>query len=425
MTVTKDAASAVRSSSGLAPRHRHRPLEALLSIQWGLDPWAPHLPAPCGMTPRQAVEAVVVRALRRQPCLVSFSGGRDSSAVLAIAAEVARREGLPLPIPVSHRFPRQPETDESGWQELVVRHARVQDWLRLEWDDELDLIGPCAGRILRRHGVLHPFNAHFIGAVCAHGRGGSVLTGFGGDELMEPWDRRTLAHVVFNRHGLSPRVAAAALRDLTPPRVRRFEHRRRSPFLAAAWIRPRVRRAIVREYVDATSRLPLRWDAGLKLYWRSRTTQGVLASLAAVGRAENVIVEHPFADPDVLVAFGEHYGPAGPYARARTLRETLGDVVPREVVRRQDKVMFDSVFFNRHSRAFAATWDGTGIDDRLVSIDALRAAWASPRPPVHTYTLLQTAWLSGQERGVTSAAADEPAQPLGSLAERAEHPRPS
>ncbi len=31
-----------------------------------------------GATPRSAFEAAILRALRRPPCLVSFSGGRDS-----------------------------------------------------------------------------------------------------------------------------------------------------------------------------------------------------------------------------------------------------------------------------------------------------------------------------------------------------------
>jgi hypothetical protein len=67
-----------------------------------------------GTTPRAALEAAVLPALRRSPCLVSFSGGRDSSAVLAVAASVARREGLPLPIPATNRFPGARLTDEAA-----------------------------------------------------------------------------------------------------------------------------------------------------------------------------------------------------------------------------------------------------------------------------------------------------------------------
>jgi asparagine synthase (glutamine-hydrolysing) len=42
-----------------------------------------------GFEPLAAFRAVVRAALKRPPCLVSFSGGRDSSAVLAVAAASA------------------------------------------------------------------------------------------------------------------------------------------------------------------------------------------------------------------------------------------------------------------------------------------------------------------------------------------------
>lgn len=40
-------------------------------------------------SPAAALEAVLADALQRIPCLVSFSGGRDSSALLAVAQRVA------------------------------------------------------------------------------------------------------------------------------------------------------------------------------------------------------------------------------------------------------------------------------------------------------------------------------------------------
>ncbi|MGH3092626.1 MAG: hypothetical protein ACRDOG_09935, partial [Gaiellaceae bacterium] len=46
-------------------------------------------------SPRHSLEDAVRPALLRPPCAVSFSGGRDSSLVLAVAAHVARSDGLP------------------------------------------------------------------------------------------------------------------------------------------------------------------------------------------------------------------------------------------------------------------------------------------------------------------------------------------
>src|SRR5262245_66597824 len=76
------------------------------------------LPAPSrqrGPNPLAALEKAVLPALRRPPCLVSFSGGRDSSAVLAAATRAAGREGLPPPIPITLRVRNAPMAEESEW----------------------------------------------------------------------------------------------------------------------------------------------------------------------------------------------------------------------------------------------------------------------------------------------------------------------
>jgi asparagine synthase (glutamine-hydrolysing) len=120
---------------------------------------APALPPPRpGRTAREALESTVAVALERQPCLVTFSGGRDSSAVLAVAIHVARREGLPLPVPITVRFSNAPGAGEPRWQELVIAHLGLGDWEVIELGDELDLLGPAAQRNLLRHGVRYPSN---------------------------------------------------------------------------------------------------------------------------------------------------------------------------------------------------------------------------------------------------------------------------
>src|SRR5690242_13957500 len=118
-------------------------------------------PLPPAGDPRAALETAVRRARGTGPCFVSFSGGRDSSVVLAAAARAARRDGVEPPIPVTARFTDAPDAEESAWQERVVRHVGARDWIRLEFGDELDAVGPYAQAVLMRHGVLWPFNAHF------------------------------------------------------------------------------------------------------------------------------------------------------------------------------------------------------------------------------------------------------------------------
>ena len=205
--------------------------------------------------PRAAMERALVEPLRRGPCLVSFSGGRDSSAVLAVATAVARREGLAPPIPATLRFPTASDTAETEWQESVVSHLGLDDWIRLEATDELDCVGPVATAALARHGLLWPSNAHFHTPLFAHAHGGSFLTGIGGDEMLGPsrWlhARRVLAGQVRPR----PRDVLAVAFALAPPRVRRLVTRRRmrAPF---PWLRDDVVEHLEREL--ATTRPPRR-----------------------------------------------------------------------------------------------------------------------------------------------------------------------
>ena len=134
--------------------------------------------------PVAALERAVTRALQRPPCLVSFSGGHDSSLVLAAAVRAARREQLPLPVPVTWRVTGAPAAEESAWQEAVVGALQVTDWIRLRADDDLDFVGPVAADVLRRHGLLHPANAYFHAPLLRQAAGGTLLTGAGGDQVL-------------------------------------------------------------------------------------------------------------------------------------------------------------------------------------------------------------------------------------------------
>src|SRR5688572_19203566 len=134
-----------------------------------------------------ALEKAILPALQHEPCIVAFSGGRDSSAILAVAASLAQREALSAPIPASLRFPGHAETEEAYWQELVIRKLRIRNWERLEIGEELGLLGPVARSALVRHGLLWPSHIHSIVPLLRLARGGAMLTGFGGDEMLGSW----------------------------------------------------------------------------------------------------------------------------------------------------------------------------------------------------------------------------------------------
>src|SRR3954471_2913458 len=178
------------------------------------------------MRPAAALEAAVRPAVQSGRCFVSFSGGRDSSAVLAAAAAVARRESLPQPIPVTLRASEVPLADESDWQESVVGHLGLDDWIRLEIGDGLDAVGPYARGALERHGLLWPFNAHFHAPMLEQAAGGTLLTGIGGDER---WSASTADPLRLRRR----------LLQLAPFRLRRAVLAPRVA-IEFPWLRPRA-----------------------------------------------------------------------------------------------------------------------------------------------------------------------------------------
>jgi asparagine synthase (glutamine-hydrolysing) len=336
-------------------------------------------PLPPAGDPRAALEAAVRRARGPGPCFVSFSGGRDSSVVLAAAARAARRDGLEPPIPVTARFMDAPDAEESAWQERVVRHVGAPDWIRLELGDELDAIGPYAQAVLARHGVLWPFNAHFHAPMLACAAGGTLLTGIGGDELWAAVAAR------------APRLRRRAL-ALAPRSLRRglLAHRES---LDLPWLSVAGRRAASRAAAADSAAVPmtlarrLRWLRGL------RATAVGTASLALIAADADAAIAHPLLDAGVWAAAATS---APDPDRAR--RAMAGHLLPEEVIARRTKATFDAVFFRDPARAFSARWSGGGVPADLVDEGLLRDHWASARPMAQSFALLQAVWASTGER---------------------------
>ncbi|MFZ1992512.1 MAG: asparagine synthase-related protein, partial [Solirubrobacteraceae bacterium] len=322
------------------------------------------------------LERVLVSALERPPCLVGFSGGRDSAGVLALAVRAARRHGLPPPIPATNRFPGIEAVDETGWQELIVKHLGVEDWLRIDVTDELDLVGPIAGPLLRRFGVVWPPNSHFLQLLAPHARGGTLVTGVGGDELLEPAaprGARLLAREVRPARGDLRAMASV----LAPRWVRR--RRQRARLTIPEWLRPAVAANWADEVADLMTDEPLQWGKSvLDGWWRSRARLALVQSIAAVTGLQTA-VSHPFMHPEVLRAVAGARWRTGFTSRTTAMNILFGDLLPASVRARQDKAVFFEPFVNRHSRVFMETWDGRGVDPELVDIESLRRIWREPR----------------------------------------------
>lgn len=369
--------------------------ELTTSLIAGVDRTAMRLPLRKVEAPRlrMILEDVLVPALAHPPCVIAFSGGRDSSGLLALAARVARHHGLRLPIPATNRFPGMTAVDEVKWQEMVVNHIGVDDWIRVDITDEVDLVGPLASSVLKRFGVLWPPNSHFLGTLLDHCKGGTLITGLGGDELLGRADQRLIRLLTFQiKPGLGDlRTAGAATLPRAVRTRLRMRHVDRLP-----WLRPAAAeehaRALAGKILERFS-----WAGTVADWWQSRVRLATVASMAAV-TGSHVRVEHPFMSPQFAGAAVGTLWRSGFRSREDAMELLFGHVLPRAICERRDKAAFFEPFVNRHSRAFIDAWDGRGVDEAVVDVEALRRTWSEPEVDARSYALLQSIWLANSVR---------------------------
>ena len=385
-----DAGRQVRSAPELTP------LDIAYGIPLGSDP-VPALERDLSArTPKEAIDEVLAEALGRTPCLVSFSGGRDSSALLASAVQVARREGLDLPIPATLVFPRSEESNEDEWQKIVLDHLGITEWERFEIHEEFDAVGPVATDALLRHGLLWPFNTHFHAPIIERAAGGTVVTGFGGDELGRSLQAARAEQILSSRK-LNRRSDLLVVGLAVSPRpVRAVVHRRRAraDMGEVPWLTEEGQRQLVRAHGASEASVPLGWEAKLRRWiWPGRYFRRCVQSLDALGSAQDVDVVHPFVDRRVLDALGRAGGFRGLGSRTELMRDVFGEVLPVEIIERSTKGSFTGPLWTDTSMRFARAWSGEGVDRDLVDPDALRRHWAGDVRNLVSTTLLQSAWL--------------------------------
>lgn len=370
----------------------------------GVDDLSPVPPG--AASPREALESAIRPALRSGSCHVMFSGGRDSSVVLAVATTLARREGLDPPVPVTRVYPRIAESDERTWQELVVRHLGLSDWLRWEFDHQHDLLGPEATASLRRHGLLWPAALHVQRSLYQRIGSGHVLSGEGGDEVLA--GRRINALHRLARRRLPSRSDLANAARAVQPRPARERRCRRAlrTIDPMPWVRPSAWEQHLMLLARDDAMAPLRWDHATWNLGGRRVWQVMQANDAVVAEEAGVVSRHPLLDAQFLAALARAGGAWGWPGRTSVMMALFDDVLPESLLRRSTKASFNHAYRGPGTIAFAREWDGTGVDPSLVDPDALRDQWLGDQPTFSAAVLLHQAWLASS-RADTTAPLDD------------------
>lgn len=347
-------------------------------------------------SPREALDDAMLPALVDGPCHITFSGGRDSSAVLAAATALARREGLALPIPVTRSYPAFPESDEEQWQRLVVDHLQLPDWVRIEFTNETELLASAARTSLVQDGVVWPPAIHTHTAVYERLDGGSLMTGEGGDAVLGPRRGSAISALRSGRRR-NRRLFRAAGESLLPTFTRRMRLKARYRLsLHARWLTPAALEMHVAKAVDDDLHEPLRYDAGTWFLRRRRSWSVLAHNHAVIASRYGLRTFEPLLDPGFLAALAAAGGRWGFPGRTATMRALFSDVLPDKLLARNTKASFNRAYTGEATREFARNWDGSGVDPELVDPERLRAVWLSDEPTMATGLLLHTAWLVGR-----------------------------
>jgi hypothetical protein len=351
-------------------------------------------PFPAGVhdEPRRVLDRMLLPWLERSPCLIAFSGGRDSSVLLAGAVALARRESMPEPVPITLSYPGVAQTLEGEWQRLVLDHLGVRARIVLTVHDEHDPLGPVGVPVLRRYGVVWPPNFTPTWRLLDQARGGVLLTGEGGDELFGHTRITPLTNVL-RRRGRVPRVMYRdSLHALAPAAIRRRVAMRRRYVLP--WLRPEAEDLLSRRATADAAAFALHAGRNTWQFAVRRSARLSYRTMRTMGADIGTTYVQVFAEPELVASVAATGGFWGWTGRTATMRALFSDLLPPQVLSRRTKAQFERAVFTGYSREFARTWSGDGVDQDLVDPEALRDVWLSDTPHAPSMSLLQQAWLA-------------------------------
>jgi asparagine synthetase B (glutamine-hydrolysing) len=372
----------------------------------------PDLVAECGLdlasgeTARGVLEKLILPALERPPCVISFSGGRDSSSLLALATHLARREGLPIPVAFTFRYDGEAEADETPWQELVIKHVGVSDWEKVHVGTRHDLVGELAQSFLLSHGLVFPPPIYNNTLPLMRASGGTHISGEGGDEIFGVRRATILRRILDNPKYLAKKRHLAYAALCFGPRKSRVAAWRRELRqelnVTLSFVRLEVREQLFRDLARHLALEPFNHTSSLGWHLRRKMIVMHQEALTAFSNEHNVLHLDPFLEPRFVAAYARMVRPYGPATRRDAMRALFADILPDEILTRTSKALFNRGFLTDVGREFARAWQGAGIDTDIIDGEALRSAWLSTWPPSQSFALLQSAWLA---ENLTASAA--------------------
>ena len=299
---------------------------------------------------------------------------------------------MPPPLPATINFVGIETAEESAWQELVIRHLQLTEWVHRDITDELDRVGPIVTGVLKRHGVLWPLNVYVHEAIIEYARGGSLMTGMFGDTVFGGgrWLRANQVLSGRTRPGLRDglRVGFA----IAPQRLRRRVLQRRAR--EVPWLRPAAHEEYQRRLIEGQAQIPLRWDRWMEWYADRRSIAVSHQSMRAITADVDALLVQPLADPGVLAAIGQRGRARGVGDRTDAMRLFFDGVLPDELLARPDKARFGRAFRRQTSEDFINQWNGDGVDNDVVDAEVLQREWRDGSTDGRSTLLLQSAWLN-------------------------------
>lgn len=324
---------------------------------------------------------VLIPALGRPPCLVSFSGGMDSSFLLAAAARTARRLALPDPVPITWRFTRAPAADESDRQDAVVAAIGLGEHIVLAAGEDLDLLGPVATEFLTRFGLRSPANLFLHLPLIAAAAGGSLITGAGGDQVL-------VGHAASRP---SARGLRRAVVRAVPPRMLAPVVRRRDRLFP--WLTPGAARRITTRYLAERRGRPASGLARMRYEATGRALALTAAGLSEMGRHFDTVVRNPFLDVGVQAAFAGLLADRPGARRPELLTAASAGELPSVVTTRHPKARLHQVFIRSTTADFIRRPPDPAALPPGVDPAALHAFWSSSPGSTATGLLIQHLWL--------------------------------